>query len=212
MHKINLLNEIIVVSNNELAQALSSNKEFGITLKGELRYSPFDPVVIFIYQGKITPPAPTALNIFTQELLGTNYEVIEDDDRILIKAGNAWQNIINYNLRNCDYHDTVGEGVTQFSDEEIEDMSWMIIDFDVSYREMIEMLQEKTDITLVCIESEEHYQFSGIGYFNDIEGTRKTLFDFCQNVIKEKIANDADYALYLLDEDQREAAEFFKVI
>lgn len=212
MKKINLFNEIIVTSNIELAQALSSNKEFGITLKGEVKYAPFDPLDIFIYQAKTSPA--TALNTHTskQELLGTDYTVVEDDDRILIKAGNAWQAVINYNVKNCHYDDTSGDGVDQFGDEEIEDMGWMIIDFDVSYKELVQMLEEKADITLIGIQSEEPYQFSGMGYFNDIETTRKILFDFCYNTIKDKIDNDTDYALDLLDEDQREAAEFFKVI
>jgi len=88
----------------------------------------------------------------------------------------------------------------------------MIIDFDVSYTEMIEMLEENADITLVCIEREESHRFSSMGYFTNIEETRKIFFDFCQNIIKEKISKDVDYALELLDEDQREAAEYFKVI
>lgn len=211
MKKINLFNEIIVTSNIELSQALSSNKEFGITLKGEIKYAPFDPLDIFIYQAKISPTTALSIPKSKQELLGTDYKVVEDDDRILIKAGNAWQAIINYNVRNCHYDDTSGDGVDQFGDEEIEDMGWMIIDFDVSYRELVEMLEEKADITLICIQSEEPYQSSGMGYFNDIKATRKILFDFCHDTIKDKIANDTDYALDLLDDDQREAVEFFKV-
>ncbi len=216
MKKINLFNEVIVTSNDELSQALSSNKEFGITIKGEIKYAPFERSDIFIYQGKITPQAPSALSIpkpmSKQDLLGKEYQVLEDDDRVLIKAGGAWQDIINYNVRNCHYDDTSGDGVAEFGDEEIEDMGWMITDFDVSYRELVEMLEEKADITLICIEKEDPYQFSGMGYFNDVEGTRKVLFDFCQNHIKDKIANDEDYALAGLDDDQLEAAEFFQAI
>jgi hypothetical protein len=197
MKKINLLNELIIVSNSKLTQALSSNKEFGITIKGEIQYAPFDPVDIFIYQGKRT--LPTQGDLSMQQLLGGDYEVYKEDDKILIKAGNAWQDIIGYNVRNCHYDNTTGYGVTEFADEEIEDMGWMIIDFDVSYAELLEMLEEKADITLICVEPEEPHQLSGMGYFDDIERTRKILFDFCQNVIKDKIANDADYALELLD-------------
>jgi hypothetical protein len=216
MKKINLFNETILTSNSALTQALRANKEFGITITGEIHYAPFDPADIFIYQHQLPPSAPTALSMpeskRSHELLGPNYNVIEDGERILIKAANAWQDIIEYNLHTSHYNDISGEGVTEFSDEEIEDMGWMIIDFDVSYAELLEMLEAKADITLVCMESEEPYQSSKLGYFNNIEETRKVLFDFCQNIIKEKIANDPDYALELLDEDQREAVEFFKVI
>jgi len=83
MKKINLINEIIIVSNTELSQALSSNKEFGITILGEIKHPPFERSHIFIYQSKDT--APTALNIpkhkSKQELLGANYQIVEDDER-----------------------------------------------------------------------------------------------------------------------------------
>jgi len=216
MKKINLFREIIIASNRELSQALGSNKEFGITIKGEIKYAPFVPSDIFIYQGKITPQPASALSIpkprSKQDLLGKNYQVVEDDERILIKAANAWQDIINYNVRNCDYDDTSGDGIAQFGDDEMEEMGWKITDFDITYRELVEVLEEKADITLVCIEHEEPYQFSGMGYFNDIELARKVLFDFCQAAIKEKISNDPDYAKDSLDDDQLETAEYFKAL
>lgn len=217
MKKINLFNEIIIASNTELSKALSSNKMFGITLKGEIKYAPFEPSDIFIYQGKVTPQPASSLALpkvqSKQELLGKNYQVLEDDDRVLIKAGGAWQEIINYNVRNCFYDDTTGDGVAQFGDEEIEEMGWKVTDFDVSYREIVEHLEEKADITLVCIESlEPSYQFSGMGYLNDLELAKKVMFEYCQQNIKEKIFNDPDYAKEMLDDDQLETAEFFKVL
>jgi len=180
MKKINLFREIIIASNRELSQALGSNKEFGITIKGEIKYAPFVPSDIFIYQGKITPQPASALSVpkprSKQDLLGKNYQVVEDDGRILIKAANAWQDIINYNVRNCDYDDTSGDGVAQFGDDDMEDMGWMIIDFDVSYGELVAVLEEKADITLVCVERDNPYRFSGLGYLHEIEDKRKTTF------------------------------------
>ena len=216
MTKINLYKEIIITSNLELSQALSSNKEFGITLKGEIKYSPFERSDTFIYQGKNVLEPASALSIpkpqSKQNCLGKNYQIVEDDDRILIKAANAWQDVINYNVRNCDYDDTTGDGVAEFGDKEIEDMGWKITDFNVRYRALVEMLEENTDITLLCIENEEPYQFSGMGYFNDVEHARKVMFDHCQSIIKEKISNDPDFAKDELDDDQIEAAEYFKVL
>jgi hypothetical protein len=204
MKKINLFNEIIIASDMELSQALSSNKTFGITLKGEIKYAPFEPSDIFIYQGKVTPQPASALSL---------PKVQSNDDRVLIKAGGAWQDIINYNVRNCFYDDTTGDGVAQFGDEEIEEMGWKVTDFDLSYREIVEHLEEKADITLVCIESlEPSYQFSGMGYLNDAALAKKVMFEYCQQNIKEKIFNNPDYATEMLDDDQIETAEFFKVL
>jgi len=216
MTKINLYKEIIITSNRELSQALSSNKEFGITIKGEIRYAPFERSDIFIYQGKITPQPSSALSVpkpqSKQDLLGKNYQVVEDDERVLIKAANAWQDIINYNVRNCHYDDTSGDGVAEFGDEALEDMGWLITDFNISYRALVEFLEENADITLVCIENEEPYQFSGMGYFNNLEEARQVLFDHCHAIIKEKLHNDPDFAKEELDDDQLEAVEFFKVV
>lgn len=85
-------------------------------------------VIFFIFQGKITPASPSALSIpklkSKQDFLHRNCQLVEDDDRILIKAGNTWQDIINYNVPNCHYDDTSGDGLAQFGDTEIEDVSW----------------------------------------------------------------------------------------
>ncbi len=215
MKKINLITEIIVVSNTELTQALSSNKEFAITVKGEIKYAPFETTDMFIYKGRITPETTTGLSIpkplLKQELLGKDYQVVEDGERILIKAASAWQDIISYNTANCHYDDTTGDGIDVFKDQEMEDMGWKITDFDVSYRTLVEMLEDRADVTLLCYEQEEPYQFSGLGYFDDITQAREILFKYCQEVIKDKLANDSDYSEDMLDEDQEEAIEFFKI-
>jgi len=214
LNKINIYKEIITVQEKDLSQAFNSNKEFGITVKGEIKYAPFKRLDMFIYQRCNISAELTELSIekpkSMQELLGKNYHLVEDDGRVLIKAANAWQDIINYNLHNCHFDDTSGKGIDEFGDKEIEDMGWMIIDFDVSYTEILEFLEENSDITLLCIENEEPYQFSAMGYFDNIEQVKKVLYDFCQKVIKDKLANDPDFTYDYLDEDQREAVEFFK--
>jgi len=215
MKKINLITEIIIADNKELSQALSSNKEFGITVKGEIKYAPFNTTDMFIYKGTITPQESSGLSVpkplLKQELLGKDYQVVEDGDRVLIKAGSAWQEIITYNVNNCHYDDTTGDGIDVFKDQEMEDMGWKVTDFDVTYRTLVEMLEEKADVTLLCYEQEEPYQFSGLGYFDDIKQAREILFDYCRKTIRDKLATDSDYCEDMLDDDQEEAMEFFNV-
>ena len=208
LKKINLLKELIIVDNNELSQALTSNKKFGIVVDGSIKYSPFETKDIFIYQGKFSPALVRVQN--KQELLGPNYQIEQEKESILIKANNAWQDIINYNLPNCDYANTSDSGVNEFGDEKMEDMSWMIIDFDVTYKEMITFLEKNVEITLLCMQGDEPSQFSSIGYFDNISAAQNTFYDFCQSVIVDKLANDADYTYDYLDEDQIEAVEYFK--
>lgn len=213
MKKINLLNETIAVSNEALCQALISNKEFSITINGEIKYPPFEPTDILIYHKEVSSEDQSEVNLLkdsnAQELLGPDYHLEEENDSILIKAGNAWDEIINYNIHNSHYHDLSGEGVNEFSDQKIEDMGWMLIDFDTSYKEILAFLEENTDITVICIEQEAPYQSSSMGYFDDIEEAQKTFYDFCQTIIKDKLANDPDFTYDYLDEDQQEAVAFF---
>lgn len=53
-----------------------------------------------------------------------------------------------------------------------------VTNVNISYTELVEVLESKADITLVSIENEEPYQFRRMGYFDNIEGTRKIFFDF----------------------------------
>ena len=211
--KINISEKIVTLEDKELSLALSANKEFGITLKGEIKYAPFEPYDIFIYQGTVAPEqlaSKGSVSSKFKKALGKNYQVIEKGDKIQIKVEDAWQDIINYNIQNCHFNDTSGEGIDEFSTKEIEDMGWMIIDFDVTYTEIFEFLQNSTDITLLCKETKEPYFFSAMGYFDNLKQTQEVLYTFCQKVIKDKLANDPDFTYEYLDEDQKEAVSFFK--
>jgi hypothetical protein len=71
------------------------------------------------------------------------------------------------------------------------------------------MFEEKCDGILICIEQEDPYQFSGLGFVFDIEAAQKLTWDYCVDSIKDKIANDPDFST--LSDDEEEAAEFFKL-
>ena len=81
----------------------------------------------------------------------------------------------------------------------------------MGYRELVEVLEEKCEGTILCIEQEEPYQFSGLGFIADDAEAQKTLFEYCQAIVKEKLDNDDDFNRDDLDDDQEEAAEFFKL-
>ncbi|HIC42753.1 MAG TPA: hypothetical protein EYO73_00195 [Sulfurimonas sp.] len=89
-------------------------------------------------------------------------------------------------------------------------MAWMLIDFDVTYKEIMDFLEESVPMTLLCIEVDEPYYFSAIGYFHDIKMTQKIFYSYAQNTIKTKLLNDPDFTYDYLDEDQVEAVDYFK--
>ncbi len=216
MKQFNLLKEIIVILRSDLLKAINTNQEFAINIKGEVVTPPYAEKEIFIFKGKATAPKVSALSMpkpqTIAEILGNNYKVVEDEGRVLVKAAGNWQELIALNTPNSDYDDTTADGVAEFADKDMEQVGWYGDEFNVDYREMVEVLEEKAEGTILCIEQEEPYQFSGLGFLYNVEEAKTILFDFCQAKAKDKIENDPDFAIDTLTDDEEEAAKFFKLI
>lgn len=216
MKKFNLFDEIIIVNKQELLQAINRAEEFGITIEGQIKYPPFAQKEILIYQGKHTPRHSNALMPGKPqslgEIFGNNYQIVEDEDRVLIKAFSNWQELIKINIPRASYDDSTGDGVDKFANAALEDIGWHATEFDITYRELVEELEEKCTGTLLCIEQEEPYQFSGLGFLADDNEAKDILTLYCQSKIKEMMQNDPLYAKDKLSDDEREAAEFFNLL
>ena len=217
MKKFNLFKEIVTVNKQALLSAINSAKEFGITTEGTVVFAPFADKTALIYAGKHTPSPPNALQmpkpVTLTDMLGKNYQIVEDEDRVLIKAFSNWQELIKINAPRASYDDTTGDGVAEFSNKELEDMGWYATEFDISYRELVELIEEKCDGILLCIEQEEpHYQFSGLGFIADDEAAQTIVFSYCQEKIKKKMATEELYSADNLSDDEEEAATFFQVL
>ena len=211
MKKFNLFNEIIVVDKTKLLNAINSNKTFTIDINGEINFEPFDNRAV-IFKGLIKPNTnmlnPNALQSL-DAMFGKNYQIVEDGNRALIKAFSNWQNIIEFNTDKASYDDTTADGVAEFSNKELEDIGWHATEFNIKYRTLVEVLEEKCEGVLLCIEQEEPYQFSGLGFLSDDNHAKEVLFNYCKDEIKKLMAEDEDYAKENLEDDELEAAEFF---
>ena len=203
MKKFNLKNEIIVVQYTDLLNAIKSKKIFGISIDGNIYYEPYPNDKIYIFQGKLES---------IQTLSKLSYKVVEDNERILLKAQSAWNDIIKCNTLNADYDDTTADGIGDFSDNKLEDIGWYATEFNISYRELVEILEDKCEGTLLCVEIQEPYQFSGLGFLDNRENAYEVLFEYCKIKIKDKIENDSDFEAENLTDDEQEAAEFFGVL
>ena len=216
MKKFNLFNEIIIVKKASLLQAINSGKVFGINIKGEIIYEPFADKEILIYQGKHTPAATSALSPAVEPslktMLGKNYQLAIDGERVLIKAFSNWQELIGVNTPRASYDDTTADGVAEFSNRELENIGWHATEFNVKYRDMVEHIEENCDGIILCIEQEEPYQFSGLGFLSNDEEAKKVLFEYCQEEAKKLMSEDPLYLKENLNDDELEAAEFFKLI
>ncbi len=216
MKKFNLFNEIIVMSKNELMQAINSGKKFAVNIYGKVIYAPYNSDEILIYEGEHAPvqnmgiAMPKPLNLETA--LGKDLRIVVDDDRVLIKAAPAWQSIIKLNVLRASYDDTTGDGISEFSNKELEDLGWHATEFHISYRDLVEVIEEKCEGTLMCIEQDEPYQFSGLGFIADNKKAYETLYSYCQKRVKDLMQEDEDFAKDNLTDDEREAAEYFKTI
>lgn len=211
MKKFNLFKEIIIVAKDDFLRALNSAKRFAITYNGEIYYEPFPHTLISIYEGSIAPRSPlsTDLSRPIASMLGDNYRIVEDDDRILIKASGAWQSIIGFNQKRALYDDTTGDGIAEFSDKVLEDIGWHATEFSIGYRDIVEQFEERCEGILLCIEQEEPYQFSGMGFVKELDHARAIAFEYCASTIKEKLANDPDFTT--LTDDEAEAALYFQI-
>jgi hypothetical protein len=214
MKKFNLHKEIIVISRQELFTAINSNKKFAISIEGKIYYEPFDKKQIYVYQGAtlsnstLSIPKPRTL----QEILGNNYNIVEDDERVLLKASGAWTQIIGYNSSNADYDDTSADGIADFSDSKLEDIGWNATEFNINYRELSEYLEAECDGTLLCVEIEEPYQFTGLGFISDRKCAHEKLFVYCKEKIAKELANNPDFDPENLSDDEEEAAKFFNLL
>lgn len=212
MKKFNLFKEIIVVQRADFMRAVNSSKHFAITYEGKIAFEPFEAGLISIYEGSIPPLSPLATNLSRPipTMLGDNYRIVEDDERILIKATGAWQSIIRWNRLRSMYDDTTADGIDRFSDQPIEDMGMHATEFHIPYRDIVEQMEAKCDGLILCIEQEEPYQFSGLGFVFDAEQARGVVYDYCAAVIREKIATEEEFST--LNSDEEDAAVFFKAI
>jgi len=216
MKKFNLFNEIITADKQELLKAINSTRLFGINTKGEVMYAPYKENEILIYEGQHTPKPTNALMPSKpqtlEEMMGKNYQILIDDDRVLIKAFSNWQELIGVNINRASYDDTTGDGVDSFTDEGLESIGWQAVEFSIPYRVLVEVLEEEVDGTVFCIEKEEpSYQFSGLGFVDDNVKAYEVLFNYAQKKVKEVITHNADYQEEYLSDDQLEALEFFKL-
>ena len=208
MKKINLLTDEVSLRHSSLIDALNKNVKFGISVDGEIDYEPFNSDKVYIYQGISKPNALlSSLNI-----LQGDYKLRQDGENIYINAGKEWQNILELNRKNALYEDVSADGIDVFKDEELENIGWHATEFNISYRDIVEELEEKLDgAYLVYIEVEEPYRFSGFCTVTDIDSARSIAFNYVKNRIIDKLENDADFAKNLLTADEKRAAEYFGI-
>lgn len=206
MKKFNLFKEIITVQANELKDAINSGEKFAINIDGKIKKEPYKDGEILIFSGVANK------EVELEEALGSKYQVVVSDERVLIKAFSNWQEIIAICTPLASYDDTTADGVAEFADKDLEEIGWNATEFNIRYRELVELLEEKADGIILCIEQEEPYQFSGFGFLSDNQQAKEIMYKYCQDIVKDKLANDEDFMEANLEDDEAFAASFFKAL
>jgi hypothetical protein len=203
MKKFNLFDEIITSDTIELENAINSGSEFGMNIYGDIVKPPYTSKDILIFKGTVDK----CLNL--NDALGSKYQIVRAEERVLIKAFGNWQEIIAFNTPLASYDDTTADGVAEFSDKDLEEIGWQATEFNISYRTLVELLEEKVQGITLCIEQEEPYQFSGFGFIKNNQEAKSVMFEYCKATIKDKLENDDDFKEQYLEDDQIKAKKFF---
>ena len=214
MKKFNLANQQICVDKEALLEAINSQKDFGITIEGAIVYAPFDTAKHYIFQGKHSTGGSLlsrAQNVTLADFFGKSYHIVEEGDRVCIDASDAWSEIVPLNLAGALYDDTTSDGIMDFADEVLEDISWHAVEFGITNRDIAEIIEAECEGLLFCVHKEEPFFFSALGYVDDISCAREKVHSRVAKMIEEKLRNDPDYDPNFLDEEQEEAVEYFGI-
>ena len=215
MKKFNLANEYIVVEKKIIQEAINSGKTFAITHVGEVVYPPYKKTDIFIFKGSMDIEAPSfaiAKEKGLSKMLGEFYKIEENEDIIIINASLAWGDIVGFNQENASYDDSTSDGIMDLGDSELEDMSWHGDEFNITNRDISDMIEKECEGTLFCLHKEEPFIFSSLIFIDDMTSARKVVKKNIATIIENKIENDPHFKRESLTKDQEEAALFFNII
>ena len=204
MLKVNFLADEVKVPNVEFSKAINSNREFGISANGEIHFD-LKQNTPYIFSGKA--------NMMNKlEPLGKGYKIKATFVTVSISFNNIWNRIVEINRNNAMYEDSASDGIAEFQDKELEQIGWHGVEFKLSYRDFVEFLEKNVSGTILCIEQESPYMFNGLGFIqeNNLENSRKKLFDFVKSEIQKHIdTNSQEYKKYGFSHDQQESLKFF---
>lgn len=214
MIEFNVVDERIVVDKADLISYLNSQKTFVITYKGEVKSSDLAENDILIFKSKEQKKTASSMGMSAApslaQIFGSLYTIVEESDRVSIDASAAWSDIVALNSTHAHYDDTSSDGIMGFKDDVLEEIGWQAIEFKVTDREIAEVIEKECEGVLLSYHKESPFTFFALGFITDMECAREKARMMAIEVIKDKMANDEDYAY--LDDDEEEAARYFGVI
>ncbi len=214
MKLYNLVKDLVKVDKREFIEVVNAGKFIGITPEGEIIEAKEGslPKNLYIYAGVPKPIIGSAVTKATPlaKTLGENYDIKDEGEKISISAAKAWEEIVESNSKHTLYLDAAGEGISEFSDEELDNLIWYSCEFDINYREVAEFLESSQEGTILCIEREEPYIFNGIALIDNLQKAREDAYRFIQNELKSGIES-GKIELDDLTDEEIDALKFFEI-
>lgn len=193
---------------NEILNAVSLNKKIEIDIDGKVyidEEADLKKVIIFKLENFEEYSSMLDIKVLVKNIFN-DYKPLLSGNNCTLNLLPAWQKIIFLNQNRMLYFDHQTDGVELFEDKELENIGWLSIVCDVSYREISDFIEANCNGTLVYYDNE--IQFNGFVIVDDINDVRKKVKDFISNRIKEKIEED----LIDIDDDEvLESLEFFNI-
>lgn len=208
MNNIDISKLKIDINISEILNLLRSKKKFQIDVDANIYIDKeVASSIVVIYkscEGPISNIEDTGLLI---KKLFKSYKPQINKDICTLTPLMCWQEIIDLNKTRMLYFDHQSDGVDLFEDEQLEEMGWFAAALDITYRQIVEVLEKEVKGTLVFYDNAIH--FSGFVLVEDINEVRRIIKEFIVNTIYIKIKEDE---LDFDDEDIIEAIEFFKIV
>ena len=214
MQFFNLTEKRIRIDKKAFFEAINLSEPIGITYQGEIVkvQDTVLPSMPYIYLGTpaslvgdaAIPPTPLA------KVLGENYEVKDEGEKIAIDAARAWKELLQINEPFALYCDTTADGIAEFNDKELEDLIWYSCEFGLNYREVAEHLEKSVDGVVLCIETQRPYNFNGCAFVDDIEAAREEAKKFLKSAIEEKLQK-GEVDMQNLSDEEEAALAFFGI-
>jgi hypothetical protein len=209
------MKERVEMDKKAFLDAVNAQKPIGITHEGKIVEGSHEtlPPQPYVYVG--TPKSlvgsgaekPTPL----AKVLGENYDVKDEGEKVSIYAGRAWQELLAANEPFALYQDTTADGIAEFADETLEDLVWYSCEFGLNYREIAEHLEKACDGLVRCVENEKPYTFNGSAFVDDIEQARAEAKKFITETLKKRL-EEGKIDPETLENEEEEALRFFGLL
>jgi hypothetical protein len=122
-------------------------------------------------------------------------------NKVEIEKPDEFLKLVQQKSKEYLYHDHPNDGIDFFCDDQLEQIGWHGVTFDcITYRDIANFIEENCKGTLYF--NDHPMGFNGFVIVDDIDDVRKKIFIYVKDQIQANMPDE-------LDEDQKEALEFF---